>query len=175
MFIIASYIHFIQPKWNFKWDGIQEDTTNWPEYHDLLLLRHGEYFHNIPLHGLSSEGMVQAEATGQYIHNCMQAGDLRIGCILHSEMQRAVETARIIYSKLQPLQPSLTLGSSKLLNEGLIKDRPWINEDVRKHTCTTLNHDNHQSFPMYRLIGEGLVMLLKLLLKGRTIVDQHSS
>ena len=98
MFIIASYIHFIQPKWNFKWDGIQEDTTNWPEYHDLLLVRHGEYYHNIAPYGLSSEGKVQAEATGQYIRNCMQAGDLRIGCILHSEMQRAVETARIIYS-----------------------------------------------------------------------------
>ena len=61
---------------------------------DLLLVRHGEYYHNIAPHGLSSEGKVQAEATGQYIRNCMQAGDLRI------EMQRAVETARIIANHL---------------------------------------------------------------------------
>ena len=60
----------------------------------------------------------------------MQTGRLKIGSIVHSEMPRAVETAKHIYEKLQPLQPSVDLESSDLLNEGAIPKQPWISQDV---------------------------------------------
>lgn len=74
--------------------------------------------------------MKQAVDTAEYIHTRMLAGNLNIGCIMHSEMTRAVETAEIIWSKLKPLQPSLTLKSSNLLDEGTISEKPWISPDV---------------------------------------------
>ena len=133
-----------------NWDGSHEDTTDWPNFHDVILIRHGEHYQNIPPYGLTSSGVVQAETTGQYLQNLVQNGRLKIGYIVHSEMPRAVETAQCIYRKLQPLQPSVDLESSDLLNEGVIPKEPSISQNVSINIIL-----NIIGLQLYRVYNEG--------------------
>ena len=119
-------LYSLKPQWKNDWDGNEEDTSQWPDHHDIILIRHGDYDKE-GTHHLTSLGVIQAETTGRYLQALVERGDLKIGCIVHSEMTRAAQTAKTIKDQLNSRQ---ILESSELLNEGTLSARMWINRGV---------------------------------------------
>ena len=109
-------LYSLKPQWKNDWDGNEEDTSQWPDHHDIILIRHGDYDKE-GTHHLTSLGVIQAETTGRYLQALVERGDLKIGCIFHSEMTRLPKRLKI-------------LESSELLNEGTLSARMWINRGV---------------------------------------------
>ena len=120
-----------QALWYYKWDGVTEDTSKWPEFHDVLLIRHGEYNQKALQPGaLTPIGTAQAQTTGKYLDTLVQELDLKIGQIIHSPMLRAKQTAETINSKSrQPKQ----LEMSALLREGQL-----TSNEVSKINCSSI-------------------------------------
>ena len=84
---LNRFAHFsLKPQWKNDWDGNEEDTSQWPDHHDIILIRHGDY---------DKEGTHHL-TTGRYLQALVERGDLKIGCIFHSEMTRAAQTAKTI-------------------------------------------------------------------------------
>ena len=112
-----------QPRWNTSWDGIiEEDTSHWPEYNDIILIRHGQYHNREEPHILTAVGDSQAKSTGGYLQALVQRGELKIGSIVHSEITRAVQTATVINRQLSSTHK---LEESDLLNEGTLPAKVW--------------------------------------------------
>ena len=82
---------------------------------DIVLVRHGEYYKSLPPNGLTARGIEQAKAAGCYLNSLLARKRLSIHCIVHSGMQRAIETTREIVSMLDGQHP---VSHSELLNEG---------------------------------------------------------
>ena len=119
-----------QALWYYQWDGVTEDTSKWPEFHDVLLIRHGEYNQKAQPGALTPIGTEQAQTTGKYLDTLVQELDLKIGQIIHSPMLRADQTAKTINSKLrEPKQ----LEMSALLREGQL-----TTTEVSKMNCSSI-------------------------------------
>ena len=101
-------------QWSCQWDGVKEDTSQWPEYYEVILIRHGEYHEDEGAHDLTPTGMEQARINGKYLQTLSQQG-LKIGKIIHSGMLRAEQTAIAINKELNEQKDLETLA---LLNEG---------------------------------------------------------
>ena len=72
----------------------------------ILLVRHGEYYQSIPQYGLTPRGVGQARAAGDRLQVLLVSRVIATSKIVHSQLQRARETAQ------QQLQ------EDTLLNEG---------------------------------------------------------
>ena len=80
-----------------------------------MLIRHGEYNHSIPPHGLTSRGIEQARAAGTRLGVLLTSRVVITNKIIHSGLQRARQTAEVMS---QALANPLLLEEDASLNEG---------------------------------------------------------
>lgn len=79
--------------WNYSWDGLKE-SQHFPD-RCLILIRHGQYAFNTG--HLTDIGKKQAELTGMRLIEM----NFTIDKIVHSTMDRAVETGKLLLQQLQ--------------------------------------------------------------------------
>ena len=100
-----------QHQWDSNWDRNGDGVIGTDR--DSVLIRHGEYYKSIPPYGLTARGCEQARAAGHYLNSLLARRRLNIHAIVHSELQRAKETASELVGALDNKH---SLSCSELLN-----------------------------------------------------------
>lgn len=121
----------------------------------IYLVRHGQSEGNVARvisghsnHDLTEEGKAQATATKELL------GDITFDAVYSSDLQRAIDTAEIIYG--QPVPESHQLHALRERNYGVLENQPGqllndLNEQNQAHLDSLSAEElwHHQPYPSY--------------------------
>jgi len=153
------------PAWDYNWDlkapqGTGSTTQGTAE-RILFLVRHGKY--DFTTGKLNELGEQQAAMTGQRLRSM----NLTYQVIVHSTLERAVQTAQIIHKHIStvplrademlveggPIPPNPTVSYWKLPERDYFIDGPRMEAAFRKYFHRLDNGDNRNSYQI--LVGHG--------------------